>query len=409
MAVSSDRIWVSIDIGTTKIVVLVAHQVTGDMLEILGVGKAPSEGLNKGVVVDINKTVHSIKQAVREAELMAGFPLDLAHIGVSGAHIRSINSSGVVPIRKGEVRQEDVSAVIAAAQAIPVSEGQQILHVLPQYFVLDGQERVKNPVGMYGIRLEAQMHIITGSVACVQNLVKCVQMAGIRVADIVLEQLASADAVLSDDERELGVGVLDIGGGTSDFAIYQQGNIRHTMVLPIAGNHFTHDVAVGLRTTIREAERIKRAYGVARMGLVAEDDLLEIETVQGEEKRIILLADLANILAPRAQELLHLIHEETLRHHLQPYMRAGLVLTGGGSLLRGMKELAEEVFGLPVRIGVPHAHYTLPQSLTSPVYSTAYGLLLHAITKQGAGIVEASGPVVSRVFDRMRAWVADFF
>jgi cell division protein FtsA len=409
MAVSSDRVWVSIDIGTTKIVVLVAHHLTGDMVEILGVGKAPSEGLSKGIVVDINKTVYSIKQAVREAELMAGFPIEMAHIGISGGHIRSINSSGVVPIRKGEVREEDVAAVIAAAQAIPISEGQQILHVLPQYFVLDGQERVKNPVGMYGIRLEAQMHIITGAVASVQNLVKCVQMAGIKVADIILEQLASADAVLSADERELGVGVLDIGGGTSDFAIYQHGNIRHTMVLPIAGNHFTHDVAVGLRTTIREAERIKRAYGVAHLSLLKDDDLLEIEAVQGEEKRIVLAADLANILAPRAQELLSFIHEETVRHHLQPFMRAGLVLTGGGSLLRGMKELSEEIFGLPVRVGVPHAQYTLPQSLSSPVYSTAYGLLLHAIHKQGVRTVEASGPMVSRVFDRMRAWVADFF
>jgi cell division protein FtsA len=409
MAVSSDRVWVSIDVGTTKICVLVAHHLMGDSLEILGIGQAPSHGLSKGVVVDIGKAVESIKAAVREAELMAGFPIDTAHIGISGAHIRSLNSNGVVPIKKGEVRPEDIAAVIASAQAIPIPEGQQVLHVLPQYYVLDGQDRVKNPIGMYGIRLEAQMHIITGAIASVQNLVKCVQMAGVKVGDIILEQLASADAVLSADERELGVAVLDIGGGTSDFAIYQHGNIRHTMVLPIAGNHLTNDVAVGLRTTIKEAERIKRAHGLAKMSLLKEDDVIEIEMVQGEERRIVLVADLVSVIAPRAQELASLVHEEVLRYHLQPYMRAGLVLTGGGSLLRGMKELTQDIFGVPVRIGMPHAHYSLPQSLSSPIYATAYGLLLHAIAKQGKPLAGGNGPLVSRIVDRMRAWVADFF
>ncbi len=407
--IASEKIWVSIDVGTTKIVVIIAHHLTGESLEILGVGKAPSEGLSKGVVVDIAKTVHSIKEAVKEAELMAGFPIETAHIGISGAHIRSMNSHGVVPIRKGEVRADDVAAVIAAAQAIPIPEGQQLLHVLPQYFVIDGQTRVKDPIGMYGIRLEAQVHIVTGAIASVQNLVKCVQMAGVQVADIILEQLASADAVLNHDEQELGVGVLDIGGGTSDFALYQQGNIRHTMVLPMAGTHFTTDVAVGLRTTLKEAERIKREYGLACIDMMSEDDVIEVEMVQGAERRIVLLQDLVSVLAPRAEELISLVAEEVEKYHLQSYMRAGLVLTGGGSLLRGMKEVAQKIFNVSVRVGVPRSYYSLPETLNSPIYATAYGLLLHAIKKQTGFKINHEEPMMSRVFDRMKSWVADFF
>jgi cell division protein FtsA len=407
--ISNDRVWVSIDIGTTKICVLIAHHLTGESFEILGVGKAPSEGLSKGVVVDIAKTIHSIKEAVKEAELMAGFPIDTAHIGISGAHIRSLNSHGVVPIRRGDVNQQDVANVIASAQAIPVPEGQQILHILPQYFVIDGQEKVKDPIGMYGIRLEAQVHIITGSVASVQNLVKCCKMAGINVADIILEQLASADAVLSEDERELGVAVLDIGGGTSDLALYQQGNIRHTMVLPIAGNHFTNDIAVGLRTTLKEAERIKKGFGLAMVELLTEDDVIEVEMIQGTEKRIILLKDLVEIIQPRAQELLTLVHEEVTKYHLEPFMRSGLVLTGGGALLRGCQELAQQIFNVPVRVGMPRSYYTLPESLSSPVYSTAYGLLVHALKKRGTTLLSADDQFMHRIFDRMKSWVADFF
>lgn len=407
--ISHDRIWVSIDVGTTKICVLIAHHLTGDSLEILGVGKAPSEGLSKGVVVDIAKTIRSIKDAVKEAELMAGFSVETVHVGISGGHIRSLNSHGVVPIRRGDVRTEDVEAVIASAQAIPIAEGQQILHVLPQYFVIDGQERVKDPIGLYGIRLEAQVHIVSGSVANVHNLVKCCELAGVKVADIVLEQLASADAVLSVDERELGVAVLDIGGGTSDLAIYQHGNIRHTMVLPMAGNHFTNDIAVGLRTTLKEAERVKREYGLAKKELLEEDNLFEVEMVQGADKKIVFMKDLVEVIQPRALELLTFVHDEIVKYQLQPFMRAGLVLTGGGSLLRGMKELAEDIFDVPVRLGMPKSHYALPESLSSPVYSTAYGLLIHAIKKQGGTTLRADEVLVTRIFDRMKSWVADFF
>jgi cell division protein FtsA len=407
--ISADRLCVAIDIGTTKICVLIAHCFDTQSFEIIGIGKAPSEGLSKGVVVDIAKTMRSIKQAVKEAELMAGITVESAYIGVSGGHIHSINSHGMVPIRKGEVRPEEVDAVIAAAQALPIAEGQQILHVLPQYFVIDGQEKVQDPIGMYGIRLEVQVHMITGAVASVQNLVKCCHMAGIKVEDVILEQLASADAVLTADERKLGIGVLDIGGGTSDFALYQHSSIRHTMVLPMAGNHFTNDIAIGLRTTFKEAERIKRSHGIAALNLMKEDDILEIENLQGTEKKLILVRELVDILQPRAYELLSLVHEEVVKENMQSCMRAGLVLTGGGSLLRGMKEVAEEIFRVPVRVGCPRNLIVMSELLQSPMYATAYGLLVHALAQRKEPLTRPNDQFVQRIFDSMKAWVTDFF
>ena len=261
--VFADRVVVSIDVGTTKICVLVAHVLDKDHIEILGVGKAPSDGLRKGVVVDIQKTIASIKAAVKEAELMADVTINTAAVGISGGHIQSTNSHGMVAIKHGEVKESDVANVMNAARAFAIPEGMQMLHVLPQFFIIDSREKVQNPVGMHGIRLEVQAHVIMGAIASVQNLVKCCEMAGVKVTDIILEQLASAEAVLCDDEREIGVAMLDIGGGTSDLAVYQNGNIRHTFVLPVAGNHFTNDVAVGLRTTIKDAERVKKEYGLA--------------------------------------------------------------------------------------------------------------------------------------------------
>ncbi len=405
-----DRLLVAIDVGTTKICVVVAQKLDHEHVEILGIGKAPSEGLRKGVVVDVAKTIHSIKNAVKEAELMAGVTIESAYVGISGGHISSVNSSGVVPIKYGEVRNGDVANVIAAARAIPIPEGQQILHTLPQYFVIDGCDRVQDPLGMCGIRLELEAHIILGAIASVQNLIKCSEMAGIKVNDIILEQLASADAVLSDDERELGVAVLDIGGGTSDFAVYQHGNIRHTMVLPVAGNHFTNDVAVGLRTTLREAERIKREYGYAALDLLDKDQLIEVEMVQGSEKQLVHVAELVSILQPRAEEVLNLIDEEIKRRKLQPMVTAGLVLTGGGACLRGMKELAERIFNIPVRIGSPRIDYTMPGILDSPMYATGYGLIIHALKREKTvEMTTLEGPIVKRVLERMKSWVSDFF
>ncbi|PKN03663.1 cell division protein FtsA [Candidatus Dependentiae bacterium HGW-Dependentiae-1] len=407
---SYDRVIVSLDVGTTKMCVLVANQLDNQHVEIIGVGKAPSDGLRKGVVVDIAKTVHSIKIALKEAELMAGIPIDAVNVGISGGHIQSINSHGMVPITKGEVREQDIANVLASARAIPLEQGYQILHVLPQYFIIDGRDKIQDPRGMHGVRLEVQAHIILGALASVQNLVTCCEMAGVKVIDLVLEQLASAQAVLSPDERELGVGVLDIGGGTSDFAIYQNGSIRHTMVLPVAGNHFTNDIAIGLRTTVRDAERVKKMHGLANPALAEKDELIEIEMVQGTQKQFVQLADLAAIIHPRAYELFSLVSVNITKHQLRHCMSTGLVLTGGGSLLAGMRELAQDIFDMPVRLGCPHVMYDLPETLDNPIYATAYGLLLNAVAKERNGIfVSSDAPVAKRVLMRMRSWVSDFF
>ena len=367
-----DEIIAAIDIGTTKICVLIARKLHDESIEVIGIGKSPSEGLHKGVVVDIARTVRSIRSAVAEAELMAGMKITSATIGIAGGHITSVNSHGVIPVKRTDVSATDMENVLAAARAIPVPEGQEILHVLPQYFVIDRREKVHDPRGMHGVRLEVQAHIIMGATAAVQDLVTCCEKAGILVDDVVLEQIASAYAVLSEDEKELGVGVLDIGGGTSDFAVYQNGSIRHTMVLPVAGNHFTNDLAIGLRTTIADAERIKKEYGLACMAALKRNELIEVAKVQGGSARdVVESADIICILEPRAREVLSLVRNEILEHHLHSYIRTGLVLTGGGALLTGMQHLAEDIFDVPVRIGNPRIEFSLPESLDNPMYATS--------------------------------------
>lgn len=407
---SSDNILVAIDIGTTKICVLVAQQLSNEHFEIIGIGKAPSRGLARGVVVDIVPAVESIKAALQEAEIMAGVTIESAYIGISGSHINAINSQGIVPIKNGQVTVHDKTNVVAAAKAVPIPEGQQILHILPQFFVIDAAHRVRDPMGMHGVRLEAQVHIITGGISSVQNLVRCCEMAGIKVRDIILEPLASADAVLSDDERELGIAILDIGGGTSDFAVYQQGSIRHTRIFPIAGNLFTNDLAVCLRTTLKDAERIKKESGIAHQSLLEQHDMISLENVHGEGVQSIATADIAAIVESRAQELFLMVHEEINKYHLASFAPAGLVLTGGGSLLRGMQELAQEMLEVPVRIGKPKITFNFKEALDSPIYATSYGLLVHAIKNNGnQGIDSLSGPMINRIFCRMKSWVSDLF
>ncbi|NBQ17126.1 cell division protein FtsA [bacterium] len=399
----------AIDIGTTKICALIAQQVANGELQILGIGKVPSDGLRKGVVVDIARTIVSIKKAIEEAELMAGTTMHSVVIGISGGHIQSRNAYGAAPIARGEVTQEDIARTIAAARAIQLPEGQQVLHVLPQYFSIDGQDRIQDPLGMHGIRLEVQVHIITGAISSVQNLIKCCQMAGVKVQDVVLEQLASALAVLNDDERELGVAMLDIGGGTSDLALYQGGTIRHTMVVPIAGNLFTSDLAVGLRTTIKDAERIKREYGLVNLDLLGQDKEIEVEMVQGGKTRMIMQTEVFDILEPRAQELLSIVHEEILGRNLTHLLVSGFVLTGGGALLEGMKEVTEDILDVPVRIGKPQSTQAGLEMLQSPIFATAYGLLLYAAKQQGVGSFSEEDNGVSRLLMRMKSWVSDFF
>lgn len=407
--VFAEKLLCAIDIGTTKICALIAQQVANGELQILGIGKVPSDGLRKGVVVDIARAIVSIKKAIEEAELMAGTTMHSVVIGISGGHIQSRNAYGAAPIARGEVTQEDIARTIAAARAIQLPEGQQVLHVLPQYFSIDGQDRIQDPLGMHGIRLEVQVHIITGAISSVQNLIKCCQMAGVKVQDVVLEQLASALAVLNDDERELGVAMLDIGGGTSDLALYQGGTIRHTMVVPIAGNLFTSDLAVGLRTTIKDAERIKREYGLVNFDLIGQDKEIEVEMVQGGKTRMIMQTEVFDILEPRAQELLSIVHEEILGRNLTHLLVSGFVLTGGGALLEGMKEVTEDILDVPVRIGKPQSTQTGLEMLQSPIFATAYGLLLYAAKQQGVGNFSEEDNGVSRLLMRMKSWVSDFF
>lgn len=399
---------VAIDIGTTKICVLIAQQTSHNSFEILGIGQTPSYGLAKGIVVDINQTTEAIKNAVEEAELMAGKTISSALIGISGHHIQSVNSQGVAPILNRHVTNYDIKQVLAAAQAIPLPEGQQVLHVLPEYFTVDGQQPVKNPLGMHGVRLQAYVHIITGSVACAQNLIKCCQQAGIAVSGIVLEQIASGLAVLSYDERQLGVGILDIGGGTSDLALYQHGGIFFTHVLPVAGNHFTHDIALGARASIEAAEQIKKRYACVYEALL-KDESIQITSVQGTAQKTISDYELYSIVKPRAFEMLNFIDQILEKHQLKSRIPAGIVLTGGGSQLAGIDHLAETIFGIPVRLAQPQITKKTPISLQNPMYATGYGLLLYQINEQLNNKNYASEHFVSRLATRMKTWISELF
>lgn len=407
----------AIDIGTTKICVLIASIDPKGVLEVIGVGKHPSYGLKKGVVVDIKRTVESIKSAVGQAEKMAGVTVDVATVGISGGHIKSFNSTGVVAVRGKDVAQGDIDRVIEAAKAIPISEGQDILHVLPQYFKVDGEEYVLDSLGMYGVRLEAQVHIITGAIASAQNIIKSCELAGVQVSDIVLEQLASAEAVLTPAERDLGVGIIDIGGGTCDLAIYKDGRIRHSKVLPVAGNHFTNDLSIGLGIPRDKAEELKKVFGAVTDTDWAQCDERSVDVDLGYDGGVkqVDLDVLAEILRMRAAEIFELFADEVHQYRLKTFMPSGIVLTGGGSLLTGVDSVAQNVFNMPVRIGYPLASkdneltYLLPDGLKSPIYSTGYGLLLYTTRGKDSEFYQGvKGSAVSRVFSRMKSWLYDF-
>lgn len=399
---------VAIDVGTTKICVLVARVDSQGTIDVIGMGQHPSQGLKKGVVVNVNQTVESIKKAVAQAESSSGIPIERATVGISGGHIKSFNSKGVVAVRNREVSQHDIDRVIESAKAIPIPQGRELLHILPQYFRVDGQEYVQDSLGMHGVRLEAQVHIITGAVSSAQNIITSCQAAGVQVTDIVLEQIASADAVLSQTERELGIGILDVGGGTSDFAIYKDGRIRHSKVLPIAGNHFTSDLAIGLGVSIHEAEKLKRSHGFVceELYLELDQDRVELSFGHEKQKKVVDTYKLFEILEPRAQEIVGMISDEINEFRLRTFMPAGVVLTGGGSLLGGICSLAEENFGMPARVGVPQANTDV---LKSPIYSTAYGLLVYALKSRDCSLLTgASDTLVTRIFKSMKSWIYDF-
>lgn len=405
-----DTIVTAIDVGTTKISVFIARCKDGAITEIIGSSVVPSHGLSKGVVVDVPRAVSSIAAAIKEAEAQAGITIETVYVGVSGAHISSTNSHGMVPLKHGEITQEDIDAALTAAQAIPIQEGQQIIHVLPQYFTIDGHDIVLDPIGMHGIRLEVQAHIVIGSVSSVQNVVRCCERAGVQVRDVILEQIASADAVLTPDECTLGVGVLDIGGGTADFAVFHRGSIRHTKVIPIAGNHFTNDLALGLRTTLADAERIKKERGVVHQNLLKPDLYEVISTVTGEGKQRVSQQRIFEILEPRARELISFVHDEIITYKLTPFLGTGIVLTGGGSLLIGIEQVTQEICGSVVRIGRPRYTIAMPELFQNPIYATGYGLLVHALKKQRADHEhKLQTSFVVRVVDRMRSWMKEFF
>jgi cell division protein FtsA len=376
MVRESKNLIVGLDIGTSKIVAIVAEVNAGGSLNIVGLGTQPSRGLKRGVVVNIEATMASIQRVLEEAELMADCRIAEVYTGVAGSHIRSLNSSGMVAIKEKEVTQADIDRVIETAKAIAIPNDQQILHILPQEFIIDGQEDVREPLGMSGVRLEVKVHIVTGAVSAVENIVKCVRRCGLDTKDVFLQPLASARAVLNDDEKDLGVCLMDIGGGTTDIAVFSGGAIRHTAVIPIAGDQITNDIAMTLRTPTKEAEELKVRHGCALRQLANANDFVEVPGVGERGPRKLSRQMLAEVIEPRVEELYTLVQAELRRSGFEELLSSGIVLTGGTSLLAGMVELGEEVFHLPCRVGVPVYVGGLADVVKSPRYATAVGLLL---------------------------------
>jgi cell division protein FtsA len=397
---------VGLDIGTSKVVALVGEIGLDGSIEVVGLGSHPSRGLKKGVVVNIESTVQSIQRAVEEAELMAGCEIHSVFAGIAGSHVRSLNSHGVVAIRDREVSEIDVTHVIDAAKAVAIPADQRILHVLPQEYIIDGQEGIRDPIGMSGVRLEAKVHIVTGADSAAQNIIKCVQRCGLTVEDVVLEQLASSHACLTDDEKELGVCLVDIGGGTTDLAVFSHGAIRHTAVIPIAGDQVTNDIAVSMRTPTHYAEDIKVRYACALSQLANSDESIEVPSVGDRPARRLARQTLAEVVEPRYEELFGLIRDELRRSGFEEVIAAGIVLTGGSARMEGAIDLAEEIFHMPVRLGLPQQQVKgLAEVVQNPIYSTAVGLLLHARENtQGAARGRALSNNVQGIFDRMQSW-----
>jgi len=406
MARKEDLI-VGLDIGTTKICAVVAEP-TATGVDVIGIGTHPSRGLRKGVVVDIDATVDSIKHAVEEAELMADCEITSVYAGIAGGHIEGFNSHGIVAVKDREVTENDVRRVIDAAKAVAIPMDREVIHVIPQEYIIDDQDGIREPLGMSGVRLEAKIHIVTAAVTSAQNIVKCANKAGLNVMDIVLEPLASAEAVLADDERELGVCLIDIGGGTTDIAVFADGAIKHTCVLGLGGYHVTNDIAVGLRTPFEEAERIKKRFGAASARLLGSDDVITVPSVGGRRPREVSRKILCEIIEPRIDEILTLSRQEIVKAGLEDRIPSGLVLTGGCAALAGIGDLAEEIFEAPVRIGQPWRVGGLQDVVRSPMYATGVGLVLYGQAQaQGRGVSRfriRDESIFRRVRQRMRDW-----
>jgi cell division protein FtsA len=400
---ADNKLIVGLDIGTSKVVAIVGAITPEGQLEIVGIGSHRSTGLKKGVVVNIESTVLSIQRAIEEAELMAGCQIHSVYAGIAGSHIRSLNSHGIVAIRDREVLPQDLERVIDAAQAVAIPADQKILHILPQEFIIDDQDGIKEPLGMSGVRLEAKVHLVTCAVNAIQNIEKCIRRCGLDVEDIILEQLASSYAVLTDDEKELGVCVVDIGGGTTDIAIFKDGAIRHTGVIPIAGDQVTNDIAMALRTPTPNAEEIKIKYACALAKLTSHDETIKVPSVGDRMPRDLSRQALAEVVEPRYDELFTLVQAELRRSGYEDLIAAGVVLTGGTSKMEGVIELAEEIFHMPVRLGAPQNIRGLSDIVSNPIYSTGVGLLLYALKQQQDGYKtsghknDATGSLITRL------------
>lgn len=401
---------VGLDIGTSKVVAIVGEVNPEGTIEVIGIGSHPSRGMKKGVVVNIESTVQSIQRAVEEAELMAGCQIHSVFAGIAGSHIQSLNSHGIVAIRDKEVTQGDVDRVLDAARAVAIPADQQILHLIPQEFIIDAQEGIREPVGMSGVRLEAKVHMVAGAVSAAQNIVKCVRRCGLEVDDIILEQLASSHSVLTEDEKELGVCLVDIGGGTTDMAIFAEGAIRHTAVIPIAGDQVTNDIAVALRTPTQHAEEIKVKYACALRQLATSEETIEVPSVGDRPPRRLARQTLAEVVEPRYEELFNLVQSELRRSGFEDICAAGVVLTGGSSRMEGAVDLAEEVFHMPVRLGLPQGVSGLVDVVRNPIHATGVGLLRFGQVHKGGGFMdrERSNNGVKGMWERMRGWFQGF-
>ena len=403
------RMIVGLDIGTSKVVAVVGEVDGEGTIEVVGIGSHPSRGMKKGVVVDIESTVNAIQRAVEEAELMAGCQIHSVYVGIAGSHIRSMNSHGIVAIREGEVVPADVERVLDAAQAVAIPADQKVLHVLPQEYVIDNQGGIKEPLGMSGVRLEAKVHLVTCAVNAAQNIEKCIHRCGLEVDGIILEQLASSFSVVTPDERDLGVCLVDIGGGTSDIAIFTDGAIRHTRVIPIAGDQVTSDIAMALRTPTQHAEEIKIRYACALAQLAGAEETIKVPSVGDRPPRDLSRQSLAEVVEPRYDELFTLILAEIRRSGFEELIPAGVLLTGGTSKMEGAVELAEEIFHMPVRLGAPQYAKGLNDIIRNPIYATAVGLLIYGARDDESSGMSGGGQLAGGLMTRVRDWFGRHF
>lgn len=400
---------VGLDIGTTKTTAIVG-EVTEAGIDIIGIGTSPAKEMRKGVVVNIDSMAESIKMAVEEAEHMSGCRINSAYVGIAGSHIKGQNSLGIVSIKGREVDEDDVQRAIEASRAIAIPVDREIIHILPQNYVVDGQDGIKDPIGMSGVRLEAKVHIVTGATSAIQNIVKSVNRVGLDIDDIVLEQLAASEAVLSADEKDLGVVLIDIGGSNTTIAIFSEGSIKHTAILPVGGNYLTSDIATGLRTPFNEAEKIKIKNGCALTSMIPKEETIRVPSVGGREDREVSRQILGRIVEPRMEEILNLAYKEIVRSGFEDLLAAGVVLTGGTSLLYGISELAEQIFDMPARKGSPTGVGGLSDVVNSPVYATGVGLIVYSCKQiSGDSIYRKTSNIFGNMTRTIKKWLSEFF